>query len=246
MSEEESLLNAAAEPTTEEATGSTETTTEGWFLNEEVKGEGEVPEWFKSDKYKSVAEQAKAYAGLESKLGAFTGAPKDGYSVELPEGINFELDNEDPMLVNFNEWATEAGLSQDAHTKLMEIYANGLLEAQPSIAEEKKRMGKDADQRITDFTLWAKDNFDDGEFETMLGLTTTAESFGVLEKMRMMMRETQVSAPDNVKPISSMTREKLYEMQGDERYTSSPSFRKEVDNKFKEFFGTQPASEVRN
>ena len=246
MSEEESLLNEAAEPTTEEATESTETTTEGWFLDAEVKGEGDAPEWFKSDKYKSVAEQAKAYAGLESKLGAFTGAPKDGYSAELPEGINFELDSEDPMLVNFNEWATEAGLSQEAHTKLMEIYANGLLEAQPSIAEEKKRMGKDADKRINDFTMWAKSNFDDNEFNTMLGLTTTAEAFGVLEKMRMMMRETQVSAPDNAKPISSMTREKLYEMVEDERYESSPSYRKEVENKFKEYFGSQPTNEVRN
>ena len=106
MSEETLLNEEVAETTTEEATETTETPTEGWFLNEEVKGEGDVPEWFKADKYKSVAEQAKAYAGLESKLGAFTGAPKDGYEVELPEGVDVELDSEDPMLVNFNDWAS--------------------------------------------------------------------------------------------------------------------------------------------
>ena len=40
-----------------------------------------MPEWYKADKYKSVAEQAKAYTELEKKFGGFTGAPKDGYSV---------------------------------------------------------------------------------------------------------------------------------------------------------------------
>jgi hypothetical protein len=43
-----------------------------------------------------------------------------------------------------------------------------------------------------------------------------------------------------------MTQEKLYEMVADERYSTSPSFRKEVDNKFKEFFGAHPSAEVRN
>lgn len=246
MSEETLLNEEVAETTTEEAIEATETPTDGWFLNEEVKGEGDVPEWFKSDKYKSVAEQAKAYAGLESKLGAFTGAPKDGYEVELPEGVDIELDSEDPMLVNFNDWAKEAGLSQEAHTKLMSIYVNGILEAQPSIEEEMKRMGKDASRRINDFTVWAKTVFNPDEFEVLEGLATTASGFGVLEKMRGMMRDFQISTSDNAKSVSSMTQEKLYEMVADERYSTSPSFRKEVDNKFKEFFGAHPSAEVRN
>ena len=89
MSEEETLLNeqevATEAPT--ESTETTEATAEGWMMSEEIKGEGDAPEWFKASKYKSVADQAKAYAGLESKLGSFTGAPTDGYKIEMPEGV---------------------------------------------------------------------------------------------------------------------------------------------------------------
>jgi hypothetical protein len=229
-----------------ETTEATEVVNEGWMMSEDIKGEGDAPEWFKSNKYKTVADQAKAYAGLESKLGAFTGAPEDGYKVELPEGIDAEIDAEDPMLVNFNDWATEAGLSQEAHSKLMEIYVNGLMEAQPAIDDEIKRMGKDAPQRINDFTSWAKANFDESEYQTLQGLATTAEGFGILEKMRGMLRETDVSAPDNVKSVDSTTKEALDELVKDPRYYESPAFRKDVEKKFEDFYGTQPQNQIRS
>jgi hypothetical protein len=229
-----------------ETTEATEVVNEGWMMSEDIKGEGDAPEWFKSNKYKTVADQAKAYAGLESKLGAFTGAPEDGYKVELPEGIDAEIDAEDPMLVNFNDWATEAGLSQEAHSKLMEIYVNGLMEAQPAIDDEIKRMGKDAPQRINDFTSWAKANFDESEYQTLEGLATTAEGFGILEKMRGMLRETDVSAPDNVKSVDNTTKEALDELVKDPRYYESPAFRKDVEKKFEDFYGTQPQNQIRS
>ena len=45
--------------------------------------------------------------------------------------------------------------------------------------------------------------FDEGEFVTLQGLATTAEGFAILEKMRGMLRETDVSAPDNVKSVDN-------------------------------------------
>jgi len=250
MSEEETLLSeqeVVAETTTQsiEPTETTEVTAEGWMMSEEIKGEGEAPEWFKSSKYKSVADQAKAYAGLESKLGAFTGAPSDGYKVEMPEGIDAEIATDDPMLVNFNEWAAEAGLSQEKHTELMGIYMNGMLEAQPALDDEIKRIGKDAPQRINDFTAWARANFDEGEFEVMQGLATTADGFGILEKMRGMLRETDVAAPSSANSVDNTTKEALDEMVKDPRYVESPAFRNEVTKKFEDYYGKQAQSKVR-
>jgi len=250
MSEEETLLSeqeVVAETTTQsiEPTETTEVTAEGWMMSEEIKGEGEAPEWFKSSKYKSVADQAKAYAGLESKLGAFTGAPSDGYKVEMPEGIDAEIATDDPMLVNFNEWAAEAGLSQEKHTELMGIYMNGMLEAQPALDDEIKRIGKDAPQRINDFTAWAKANFDEGEFQVMQGLATTADGFGILEKMRGMLRETDVAAPSSANSVDNTTKEALDEMVKDPRYVESPAFRNEVTKKFEDYYGKQAQNKVR-
>jgi len=244
----ETTTEATTETTesTEATTESTETTSEGWMMSEDIKGEGEVPEWFKSGKYKTVADQAKAYAGLESKLGAFTGAPEDGYKVELPEGIDAELITaDDPMLISFNEWANKAGLSQEEHSNLLGIYVNGMMEAQPSIEDEIKRMGKDAPQRINNLTSWARTVFDEAEMQTLEGMATSAENFSVLEKFKSMLRESDVSAPSNAKSIDSTTKEALYELVKDPKYQDSPVFRKEVDKKFEDFFGTQPQNQVR-
>ena len=79
---------AAPETTTSDTLldASAPTLNEGeYFLSDGIKGSGDTPDWYKGDKYKSVAEQAKAYTELEKKFGGFTGAPKDGYSG--PEGI---------------------------------------------------------------------------------------------------------------------------------------------------------------
>ena len=251
MSEEETLLSeqeVVAETTTQsiEPTETTEVTAEGWMMSEEIKGEGEAPEWFKSSKYKSVADQAKAYAGLESKLGAFTGAPSDGYKVEMPEGVPDDtISADDPMLANFNDWATEAGLSQEKHTELMGIYVNGMFESQPSAEDVIKQMGKDAPQRINDFTSWARANFDEGEFEVMQGLATTADGFGILEKMRGMLRETDVAAPSSANSVDNTTKEALDEMVKDPRYVESPAFRNEVTKKFEDYYGKQAQNKVR-
>ena len=47
-----------------------------YFLTDGIKGTGEAPEWYKSDRYKSVADQAAAYTELEKKFGAFKGADR--------------------------------------------------------------------------------------------------------------------------------------------------------------------------
>jgi len=55
-SNEPTSLVDAAEPTLSEGE---------YFLTEGIKGTGDTPEWYKAEKYKSVADQAKAYTELE-------------------------------------------------------------------------------------------------------------------------------------------------------------------------------------
>ncbi len=90
----------------------TPTLSEGeYFLSDGIKGTGEAPEWYKSDKYSSVAEQARAYTELEKKFGGFTGAPKDGYAG--PEGV----DAADGLLEELTELARTHHLNQEAFTQ---------------------------------------------------------------------------------------------------------------------------------
>lgn len=245
MSEvEESMLSSEVPAAEEQA--SEGKASEGWFLSEGVNGEGEAPEWFKSSKYKTVADQAQAYAGLESKLGGFTGAP-DEYTVELDEELGYQIPADDPLLGEFNEWAKETGLSQEAHSKLLNMYVSNTINQMETVdvQEEIKKLGPDADRRIKDLTHWGQANLDDNEYAVLQSMATTADGFHLLEKLKAMTKESQVSAPDTVKPVDSMTENKLYELIADERYHTSPDFRAEVEAKFRDFFGTAPANTIK-
>ena len=246
---EESLLNEAAvseEATDTNVADSTETNQENsWFLSEGVAGEGEAPEWFKTGKYATIADQAKAYTGLESKLGSFTGAPENGYETVIPEGLNVEIPEGDPLLDSFNEWAQAGGLSQDAHSELLGLYVNNIVGSQPNMEEEMKKIGPDAGQRVSDMVQWAKGTLDEGEFATLQSLATTADGFRLLERMKSLTRETQVSAPDTAQPVNTVTKEALYDLMKDERYQTSAAYRDEVKQKFDNFFGTEPAKTIR-
>ncbi len=244
---EESLLNEVEVPEAADTTeASIETTTDdNWYLSEGIVGEGESPDWFKAGKYQTVADQAKAYTGLESKLGSFTGAPEE-YQVVVPEGLEVEIPEGDPLLEGFNTWAKDSGLSQDAHSELLGMYINTMMgDDNLNIDNEMKRIGPDAGQRITDMVQWGKGNLDEAEFKTLQSMATTAEGFQLLERMKSFSRETQISAPDTAQSVNSVTKEALYELIADERYESSPSYRAEVEAKFKDFYGTGAAKTVK-
>ena len=87
--------------TQETVVESTETQTETaseWSYADGVPGNGDAPEYFKSDKYKTLADQAKAYTDLEKKFGSFTGAPEE---YALNEDLQANKDN--PLFTKFAE-----------------------------------------------------------------------------------------------------------------------------------------------
>lgn len=113
-----------SEENNQDDTGSPEAS---YYFSEGVAGQGDAPEWFKSDKYKTVADQAKAYVDLESMHGKkmeqyknFSGAP-DAYEVTLPEGL--QINAEDPMFSTAQEWAKGLNLNQEGFNSLVNMYA---------------------------------------------------------------------------------------------------------------------------
>ena len=149
-----------------------------YFLTEGIKGSGDSPEWYKADKYKSVAEQAKAYTELEKKFGSFTGAPKDGYSG--PEGI----ESDDALLQELTEFASKTNMSQEAFGEAWE-----LLSAQSSAAEtvsreqEIAKLGDNAGERIKNVEGFLKNNLDSTDYDQVMNLVTDARSIELVEAL---------------------------------------------------------------
>lgn len=147
-----------------------------YFLAEGIKGAGETPEWYKSDKYQSVAEQAKAYTELEKKFGGFKGAPKDGYTA--PEGV----ESDDALLSELTEFAKDTNMSDEAFGRAWE-----LLSAQEQAVEEvsqemeMQKLGDNATQRLKTVEGFLKNNLDAETYSAAQELVTTADSVALIE-----------------------------------------------------------------
>ena len=164
----------------------TPTLSEGeYFLSDGIKGTGEAPEWYKSDKYSSVAEQARAYTELEKKFGGFTGAPKDGYVG--PEGV----DAEDGLLAELKEFASNNNMNQEAFNQAWELLtANEEAYEQVSQEQEIAALGENAQQRIKNVEGFLKNNLDAETYEAARDLVTDAKSVQLIEMI------VSATAPD--------------------------------------------------
>lgn len=147
-----------------------------YFLAEGIKGIGETPEWYKSDKYQSVAEQAKAYTELEKKFGGFKGSPKDGYVV--PEGV----EQDDALLVELTEFAKDTNMSQEAYGRAWELLtAQEQAVEEVNAEQEMAKLGENATQRLKNVEGFLKNNLDADTYTQVQDLVTTAESVQLIE-----------------------------------------------------------------
>ena len=159
----------AAEPTLSEGE---------YFLSDNVKGVGEMPEWYKADKYKSVAEQAKAYTELEKKFGGFTGAPKDGYS--LAEGVEAD----DALWGELVEFGTKQNMSQAAMNEAWELLtAQEQAIEEVSLETEMAKLGDNAVERIKVVEQYMKNNLDGDTYERLRYAVNSAEAVELVEAL---------------------------------------------------------------
>ena len=159
----------AAEPTLDEGE---------YFLSDGIKGVGDMPEWYKADKYKSVAEQAKAYTELEKKFGGFTGAPKDGY--ELVEGV----DSDDALWQELVEFGSETNMSQAAMHRAWELLtAQEQAVEEVSVEAEMEKLGDNAVERIKVVEQYMKNNLDSDTYERLRYAVNSAESVELVEAL---------------------------------------------------------------
>jgi len=161
-----------------------------WFLTEDVKGEGDAPDWL-SDRYKTVADQAKAYKELEKKMGSFSGAP-DEYEIESTEALEASgFDLEDPEIQGFIDMAKDSNMSNDMLNKMLNMHAEKLTAfnnvSDDDIAEYKQaelqKLGDQAPQ-ITEYVKnFAGNNLSPEEAEILADNVDSADMLLVMKKI---------------------------------------------------------------
>jgi len=218
---------AAATPTPPPAAAPvTVTPTGDWYYDKDIKGTGTPPEWLKGDKYKTIADQAKAYAEIEKKLGAFKGAPEK-YDLTLTNYPEIKFSEEDPVLQNFIEGAKKNGMSQEYASELLNIYAEALTMGIPDADAEMAKLGANAQQDLQILSQWANSAFTPDEMEVFKRMTTTAESVRLFDKIRQLSTRADV-APPGQPHQSRETKEQVLQALDDPRYQIDATFRAEV------------------
>lgn len=153
------------------------------FVLDKYKAEGKTDE-------QAAFEQAKAYTELQSKFGAFTGAPEE-YEVKLSdamsEQINLDDYKDDPLFQDFKGLAKEMGINNEGFNQLTEMYFKSHLadvEALETIrTEEMKALGDNAERRLTNIQDWARYNLDAETGKALGDMLNSASSVQALESI---------------------------------------------------------------
>lgn len=207
-----------------------------------------VPEKYWKDgnvEWPSVLEERNF---LSSKLGAFKGAPKEGYELPEPEGLTGSWDKEDPMLQTFLDKCTKANASQEFVSEILDFYARSQAEG-PEVIEQRKqqelaKIGNDAPKRIKDVNDFLFASLDLKQAQALAANMTTAEAFTALEKLVNKAKPHRLPRDGGPNP-SGHTAEGLRAMRfktdanGQSMYENSGEYRSQVDRAYKEFYGEE-------
>ena len=215
-----------------------------YFLSDGIKGVGDQPDWYKADKYKSVAEQAKAYTELEKKFGGFTGAPKDGY--EILEGV----DADDALWNELVEFGTETNMNQAAMHRAWELLtAQEQAVEEVSFENEMHKLGQKAEARVGVVEQFMRNNMDPDVFEQARDLMTTAQSIEIAELFIKATAPAKLPIDGYTEP-GGITKEdieaEMFKKDENGNYLRSvnPEHEKKIQRMWKEYGGDKPYQRI--
>jgi hypothetical protein len=200
------------------------------FASQSTERPDYIPEKFWKDGKPDLEGLAKSYAEIETwkgtkteellkqldadRLKARPEAP-DKYEVKPIEGVEPTVLEASPLVKFWRETAHKAGFSNDQFNEGIGHYMKLLQETMPSVDDEKKQLGENADVRIDAVEKWAQATFTDPkEFEAVQQVATTAAGIKALE--RLMSKAPQPAADVQREP--ELTIDELRKMQNDPRY----------------------------
>lgn len=222
-----------------------------WLLKDGVMGEGEKPAWFKQDKYATVAKQAEAYVHLESRLGSFVGAPKDGaYKINVPAGVDVKSDS--PLMTEFTKWAAKSQLSQEGLDQLMGFLVQDVASRAPNIEAIRGRLGENADARIAAVAQWGKANLGTEGYATLRAATSGVNADAVFKVLEQVIGKTgQVRLPKPGPDVPGgapgaglagiQAEHGAKDANGKLKVDTVPGYRQQIEKKYADYYAGQAA-----
>lgn len=181
--------------------------------------------------------QAKSYGELQSKFGAFTGAP-DEYQLAVSDQLTeagLEIDADDPLIAKAMEYAKESNMSQEGFQGLLELHGQYIMAAEQGKQElmqaEITALGDDGQKRIGAIQQWGEANIPPDMIDGFNAMAVNAEAFKAIEHLIGLTRNAPVA--NDAVPVAQGDPAKVQEMQfakdenGNRRINTDPAFKAE-------------------
>ena len=196
-----------------------------WFIDEGLPGAGERPSWL-PDKYKTVAELARSNAELEKRLGT------------VPEEYDFTKSKFlDPDYVPFQELqvaAKDKRVPQEFIDKMIDSVDKYVDEFRTDTAEELKKLGENAKERVITLDNWAKANLSKDAYEGLTSSLNNAEAIKALEELRGKMMSTNPQVPNNQGNVTggqSLDDIKMELQTNLQKFKDDPKYRQDIQKR---------------
>lgn len=239
-------LQGATGTETPSDSSKTETSESGWLYDKDVPGVGEKPEWYNSDKYATVHDQAKAYQDAAGKLRGFSGAPET-YDLTLNKEFTdqkLSVDADDPLVKTITGWAKDQNMTQQALSELINTY---IAHEQTAIADAEKeeeafntaeieKLGDGGVELLDTLKTWGKNTLPAELYPTFQAMAATADAVRVFDILKQKTRYATVPTSNAGGP-DVHTHSELQQMMADKRYASDQAYTKEVDALYAKAFG---------
>lgn len=211
--------------------------TADWFFAEGIPGQGARPD-FLDTKYKSMAEQAKAYKSLEKTLGATGGAP-DQYDFGEYGDI---LDTSNPNIQEFMAYAKDNRITQDAFSKTLNTFVKYSQSQQPDMSKEIEKLGPDANKRIETVRRWAENNLSESAIDTIGRIAKGADVIELLDELRQFQYHEAQQPPGTTSQAGDFVKLTVAEIEAEmqsnrHQYMNDPRYRAEIQKKFEQAVG---------
>ncbi len=210
-----------------------------WLIDEGVPGTGARPAWL-PDKFKSVADMAKAHSELEKKLGT---APED-YDLNKSRYI-------DPDFAPFQDLkkiAKEKRVPQDVIDAMLGSFDKYMDEFSTDYGDEMNKLGDNAEQRVTTLENWAKANLSKESFEVLGSSLRTADQIKALEELRgkMMSDATQIPSGNGGQITQPATVAELQDeiVKNFEKYKTDAGYQKDLQRRLEAAVKSNPGAYV--
>ncbi len=158
-------------------------------------------------------------------------------SVQLPEGVEWEFSDDDPMLGWWRTFAHDNGMDQEGFDKGIEMYVQGQLANMPNPDSEIKALGEYGADRALRVANWANQNLSEDAYKALDGTINTAIGVAAMEEIMEKMGELKFSPELHTSESAGITLDDLQTMQKDPRYWNmnkrDPAFVQKVNDGFK-------------